>query len=176
MPVLDFLRRHPLWVGSALGAVIGTIIGLFLPIRVADTKPARDARWDLPTLAATRSYTEASAAGARGATYWGEQSKTNARAAQKLQWTLKAIVSRPIPRIAVAHGSRNEISWVGLGGALPDGAVLVALDRDTAWVERDGCRSPRPLYSSSLDPAADPCAPANVTPSPRTNPQKTNTQ
>jgi hypothetical protein len=46
--------------------------------------------------------------------------------------------------------------WVPLGGRLPDGSVLVAVNRDTAWTDRDGCRSPHSLYPSA-NAAADPC-------------------
>ena len=180
MPVLEFLRRHPLWVGTTLGALLGTMIGLFLPIRAPAAAPAQDGSWSLPSLAATRSYTEAGAAGARGATFWGDQADTTKRGVQQQAWTLKAIATRPAPRIAIQHGNRNEISWINLRGRLPDGSVLVALDRDTVWVERDGCRSPRHLYASSADPATDPCAApgtsgAAASPN-RTNQQKTESQ
>ena len=69
---------------------------------------------------------------------------------------LRAIALRPEPRIAIVEGGRNAVTWVPLRGTLPDGSILVALTRDVAWIERDGCRSPRRLYP--LPAEADPCA------------------
>lgn len=162
MLLADIVRRHPLWLGALLGAVIGTVIGLFLPIRAPLATPAQDADWRLPALAATRAYTEAAAAGARGASFWGDQAQPRRNA--QSTWTLRAITTRPTPKIALAVSGRGDIVWVGLGEALPDGSVLVALDRDTAWTERDGCRSPRNLYPMPTDVASDPCARPGATP------------
>jgi len=46
---------------------------------------------------------------------------------------------------------------VRLGGALPDGATLVAVDRDRIWFEKDGCRRMRALYPDKTKSDADAC-------------------
>lgn len=162
MWALEHARRHPLALAALGGSVVGVVIGLFLPIRPPLSVDSRDAAWELPAPAAARAYTEAEANAARGAQLWGEPARTSAP--QRANWMLRAIVLRPVPRIAIVQGGKNDIEWIRLRGALPDGSVLVALDRDMAWTERDGCRSPRRLYPLPDEAGNDPCAASDSAP------------
>lgn len=165
MWLLEHARRHPLALAALGGSVVGVVIGLFLPIRPPPSVDARDPAWELPAPAATRAYSDAAATAARGAQFWGEPAR--ASSPQRANWMLRAIALRPEPRIAIVQGGRSEIEWIRLRGPLPDGSVLVALDRDTAWTERDGCRSQRRLYPLPEDAGNDPCAdPATARASP----------
>lgn len=169
MPLLDALRRHPIWVGLAAGAVIGSLVGLFLPIRAASPVQAAEQSWKLPTLASARPYTEAAASSVRGASFWGPDTGASARGARPATWQLRAILTRPAPRIAITQSGKNSTVWIPLYGKLPDGSVLVGLGRDAVWIERDGCRSARKLYPIATDAQSDPCA-APPAPKPSTEP------
>jgi len=152
--VVDVIRRHPLWLAGVVGAVVGTIIGLFLPIRAPEAGKASADEWSLPAANSVRGYNDTAAASVRQARFWG--AADIAKPQPKQQWLLRAIVTRPVTRIGIAVGPTKDMVWVPLGGRLPDGTVLVAVNRDTAWTDRDGCRSPHSLYPSAA-PAADPC-------------------
>jgi len=168
MLLLDGLRRHPMWVALAAGALIGAIAGLFLPIRAPAAGEVIEQPWKLPTLASTRPYTEAAASSIQGASFWGPDSGAAPRV-QPATWQLHAILTRPAPRIAISQVGKGGTVWIPLYGKLPDGSVLVALDRDAAWIERDGCRSARKLYPGASDAQNDPCA-APSAPRPNTAP------
>ena len=158
MSLLDVLRRHPVKVGAFAGAILGVVVGVFLPIRAPSTAPVSEQAWQLPTLASANPYTDAAAAGVRRASYWG--AATAASVPAQLKWELRAILTRPSPRIAITTGARKDTVWIPLYGKLPDGSALVGVDRDTAWIERDGCRSARKLYPVGDEARADPCADA----------------
>jgi len=152
--VADLIRRHPLWLAATFGTLVGVVIGLFLPIRAPAAEAAHADEWALPAPAAARGYSDASAATIRTARFWGADANANKRA-PKQEWLLRAIVTRPSTRVAIAVGPGKDMVWVALGERMPDGSVLVAVNRDTAWTDRDGCRSPHSLYPSAN--AVDPC-------------------
>ena len=159
MPLLETLRRHPVWSGVAAGLVIGGLVGLFLPIRAPSPAVTKDASWQLPTLASARPYTDSAAQSVRGASFWGADAGAAERRARPADtWQLRAILTRPSARIAITQVGKESTLWVPLRGRLPDGSVLVAVDRDAAYIERDGCRSARKLYPIAGDAQNDPCA------------------
>lgn len=164
MQLLDALRRHPIWVGVVAGAVIGSLVGLFLPIRAPAPTQAAQQAWKLPTLVSARPYTEAAANSVRGASFWGADNAASARV-RPSTWQLHAILTRPAPRIAIVQAGKSNTIWIPLYGRLPDGSVLVGVGRDVVWIERDGCRSARKLYPIATDAQGDPCAASPVPPS-----------
>ena len=185
MRLVEAVQGNPMWLGGALGLLLGSLVGVFLPIRAPAPVRASPADWSLPSLASTRPYTEAAGASVRGAAFWGADTEAADRRRPQATWKLRAIVTRPTARIAVTSSGKNDTVWVRMGGTLPDGSVLVALDRDTAWTQRAGCRSPHALYPLPGDEGSDPCAQdanAQASPAPGaqapggTNQQKTNTQ
>jgi hypothetical protein len=143
---VERLRARP-WLSVAVaGALVGTIIGLFLPIRAASPPKANDDAWALPAPASIKRFNEAGYQSVRSARFWGEIKAPGQRDAQVAGWTLGAIVTRPAVRIAVTIPGKTGVSWVSLGAPLPDGATFVAATRDTVWYEKDGCKRARKLF------------------------------
>lgn len=146
MALVDRLRAQPWLAAAGAGAVVGIVIGLFLPIRAASPPKAEDAAWVLPTAASTKRFDDARYQAVRSARFWGEIKAPGQRGPKRVAWTLGGIVTRPTVRIALSVPGKPGMSWVALGGALPDGATFVAATRDTVWYEQDGCRRARKLY------------------------------
>jgi hypothetical protein len=146
MSVVERLRARPWLAAAGAGALVGVIIGLFLPIRAASPPKANEDAWVLPTPASIRRFDEAGYQSVRSARFWGEIKAPGQRGAQAVGWNLGAIVTRPAVRIAVTVPGKTGMSWVGLDAPLPDGATFVAATRDTVWYEKDGCKRARKLY------------------------------
>jgi hypothetical protein len=144
--LVERFRARPWRSVAVAGALVGTVIGLFLPIRAASPPKANDDAWALPTPASIKRFDEAGYQSVRSAGFWGEIRLPGQRGAQVAGWTLGAIVTRPTVRIAVSLPGKTQVSWVSLGAALPDGATFVAATRDTVWFEKDGCKRARKLY------------------------------
>jgi hypothetical protein len=136
MAFADVLRRHRFVLVGVAGSILGALVGLFLPIRAADPPKAEEASWALPN-----------------ARFWGELAMPGRPAAnQTSAWNLQAIVTRPLVQVAVSVGGKPAQTWVRLGGALPDGSTLVAVNRDRIWFEKDGCKRVRSLYQDKTKP------------------------
>lgn len=146
------MRARPWLATACAGALVGAVIGLFLPIRAASPSKAEETRWSLPTPAAVKRFDDARYQSVRSARFWGAVQTPGARGKQVAAWTLAGIVTRPAVRIAVTATGKPVVSWLRPGETLPDGATFVAADRDTVWYEKDGCRRARKLYEK---PAAD---------------------
>lgn len=155
MRLVEYARARPWLAVACAGAVVGAVIGLFLPIRAAAPTKADEAAWTLPTRAMTTRFDDAKYQSVRSARFWGEIKAPGERGAQNAGWTLSGIVTRPVVSIAVTVAGKPGVTWVRLGDALPDGAVFVAANRDTVWYEKDGCRRARTLYQK---PAAESAA------------------
>lgn len=172
MRLAERLRAYPWIIAACVGALVGAVIGLFLPIRAAAPPKADETVWSLPTPASIKRFDESKYQALRGARFWAASNPRGQRGAQATSWNLNAIVTRPTTRIAVTNAGKQEVTWVPLGGNLPDGGRVVAASRDTVWFERDGCRRARTLYQKptadsdacidgrKADPAASP-APAD---------------
>jgi len=176
--LVERLRAHPWLAVACAGALVGVVIGLFLPIRAASPSKADEAAWTLPTPAAIKRFDEAKYQALRRAAFWGEIKQPGERGQQAAGWSLSGIVTRPSIRAAVTSPGKRETTWVRLGGALPDGATFVAANRDTVWYEKDGCRRARKLYLLA-NAQSDACigakggsvaAPPAPTPPPATSP------
>lgn len=146
MRLVERVRAHPWLTVACAGALIGVVIGLFLPIRAAAPPKADEAAWTLPTRTMTSRFDEAKYSSVRSARFWGEIRPPGARGPQNAAWSLGGIVTRPIVRIAITSPGKPVVAWVRPGEALPDGATFVAANRDTVWYEKDGCRRARTLY------------------------------
>ena len=149
MRLVERVRTHPWLAAASAGALVGVVIGLFLPIRAASPSKADEAVWSLPTRAMIDRFDEAKYLSVRNAGFWGEIKSPGARGLQNSSWGLSGIVTRPAIQIAVTTLGKPGVVWVRLGGALPDGATFVAANRDTVWYEKDGCRRARALYQKS---------------------------
>ena len=58
-------------------------------------------------------------------------------------------MTRPFAKVAVVTPGTSAQTWIPMGGVLPDGAVIVAINRDAIWVEQNGCRRMRRLYAAA---------------------------
>lgn len=158
MAFADLLRRRRFVAVAIAGGMVGAVIGLFLPIRAADPPEAEEAAWSLPNAQALKRFRDEQFQVVRGARFWGELAMPGRRAVdQTSAWSLRAIVTRPMVQVAVSVGSKPAQTWVRLGGALPDGATLVAVNRDRVWFEKDGCKRVRSLYQDKTRPDPDGC-------------------
>lgn len=158
MAFADLLRRRRLMVVAIAGSVVGAVVGLFLPIRAADPPKAEEAAWSLPNAQALKRYRDEHFQTVRRARFWGELAMPGRRAAnQPSVWSLHAIVTRPIVQVAVSTTGKPGQTWVRMGGALPDGSTLVAVNRDRVWFEKDECRRVRALYPDTTKPDVDAC-------------------
>ena len=161
MRLADLGRRRKLVAAALAGAVAGTVVGLFLPIRAADPPKGGEAKWTLPTALEAKRFRNDQFQAVRSARFWGEIQQPGQRGARRsAEWTLTAIVTRPRVRAAInITGKGNQSGGVGLGETFPDGATLVAANRDTIWYEKDGCRRARKLYQKPTD-ASEACTDA----------------
>ncbi len=159
MAFADLLRRRRFVAVAIAGGVVGAVIGLFLPIRAADPPKAENTAWSLPNAQALKRFRDDNFQTVRRARFWGELAMPGRSAAanQSSAWSLRAIVTRPVVQVAVAVGSKPAQTWVRLGGALPDGATLVAVNRDRVWFEKDGCKRVRSLYQDKTRPDPEGC-------------------
>ena len=155
MPFADIVRRHLLPVAAASGAAIGIAIGLFLPIHAAPPLRGEALQWNLPSPQAIRRFETAQYESLKTAGFWNTQATARGGAASTAKsWTLKAIMTSPIAQVAVATPGKNTQAWVRVGGSLPDGSVLAAVNRDAIWYELDGCRRVKRLYADTGRKAA----------------------
>lgn len=145
MQLVERLRARPWLAAASAGALVGIVVGLFLPIRAASPPKEDDAVWVLPTRAATERFNEGKYQAVRSAGFWGEIAASG-RGPRAAAWNLSGIVTRPTVMIAITAPGKTETTWVRLGRAMPDGSTFVAANRDTVWYEKDGCRRARKLY------------------------------
>ena len=158
MASADLLRPRRFLVDAIAGGVVGALIGLFLPIRAADPPKAEEATWSLPNALALERYRDEQFRAVDKARFWGELAVPGQRNVnQPSVWNLHAIVTRPIVQVAVSTTGKPGQTWVRVGGALPDGSTLVAVNRDRVWFEKDDCRRARALYKDSRKTDADAC-------------------
>lgn len=146
MALVERLRARPWLAAAGAGAIVGVLIGLFLPIRAASPTRAQEADWKLPPPAAVKRFNDTDYQAVRSARFWGELQRPGAPGNQAVAWTLAGIVTKPLVRIAVTASGKPAVSWIRPGDTLPDGATFVAASRDTVWTEKDGCRRARKLY------------------------------
>lgn len=158
MAIAELPLRLRFLVVAIAGGVVGAVIGLFLPIRAADPQEAEEAAWSLPNAQALKRFRDDQYRTVRSARFWGELAMPGRRAANpQSQWNLHAIVTRPVVQVAISTSGKPGQSWVRIGEALPDGATLVAVNRDRIWFEKDDCRRMRALYQDKTKPDADAC-------------------
>ncbi len=147
MASLELLRRHQFATAAAIGLLLGGVAGLFFPIRAA-SPPKSDAQaWVLPAVAETKRFHQEAYESLRAARFWKTVETPGQRGSPKVEWTLVAIISKPLAMAAVSQpGVKQPSSLVMVGAELPDGATLLRLTRDAVWFEKDGCIRERRLY------------------------------
>lgn len=158
MRLLELSRRRPLAAACACGLLLGSAIGAFLPIRAPVAPKPEQVAWALPDAKNLKRMRDDQFQAMRSARFWGELAMPGRRSqAQSASWNLVAIVTRPQLQVAVTPNGKPQPTWVRVGGQLPDGAMLVAANRDRIWFEKDGCKRTRQLYQDKTKPEPDGC-------------------
>lgn len=149
------------WVasGTALLAIALTL-GWFRPIPPEARTPSRiDTAWKLPAQTDLERSSAAQFAATAGLKWLGDAASSST-AVDGTPWTLLGLVRGPDLAVLVKSGSDPLIKRVMPGDTLPDGSRLTEIQPDAVIVEKDGCRTRRPLYQQSQDPPAQGCGTA----------------
>jgi hypothetical protein len=169
MALVDLLQRKPMPVAVVAGAIVGAVVGLFLPIRAADPPKAEEATWSLPNAQTLKRFSDNTFQSVRNAKFWGDLLMPGQHGNEKKQatWSLTGIVTRPLIQVSVSEAGKQGQpvqTWVRIGGKLPDGGVLDAVTRDRIWFTKDGCKRVKSLYQNSVHPDPEGCIGADGKP------------
>ncbi|MDE2407747.1 MAG: hypothetical protein KGL91_07785 [Xanthomonadaceae bacterium] len=171
MTLVELLQRRPMRAAVLAGVTLGTVIGLFLPIRAADPPKADEASWSLPNAQALKRFSDNTFQAVRAARFWGDLQMPGQRGNEKkpASWTLTGIVTRPQVQVSISVPGKQggpEQLWLRVGEKLPDEAVLTAVTRDRIWFTKDGCKRVRSLYQNTVHPDPEGCLDADGKPVP----------
>lgn len=148
-------KRMALGVGIAL--LLACVTGWFRTLPPEPGKARKSgAAWSLPPEAELERSSAAQFAATARIKWPGDATAGNG-AEGTTPWTLLALVKGPDRAALVRAGSDPLIKRFKAGDTLPDGSRLVEILQDAVMVERDGCRSRRPLYGTAQEEAADAC-------------------
>jgi hypothetical protein len=153
-----------LLLASLAAVVVTAVAGWFRPVP-GDVPPGTlpPEPWRLPAAAALERSSVALTAQASSVRWLGAAGGTDVATGDGASsWTLLGVVSdRTEPAALVQAAGKPDVLRVTPGSALPDGALLVAIERGGVVFERDGCRGRRPIHPNRNDEAAgleDACA------------------
>ena len=169
MALVELLQRRRMTATVVAGALLGSLVGLFLPIRAADPPKADEATWSLPNAQALKRFSDNTYQAVRSAKFWGDLQMPGQRGNEKkaTAWVLTSIVTRPLVQVSISEQSKQGQpvqTWVRIGGKFPDGAVLDAVTRDRIWFTKDACKHVRSLYQNPLHPDPEGCIGADGKP------------
>ena len=157
------INRTTMILAAAGVVALAGVAGWWRPIPApAIATAAQQAAWHLPTAAELERSSIEQFAATSGVAWLGDGVGGGSAA---VQWTLRGIVGPDNPAVLVQAGTDPLIKRLESGDTLPDGSRLVAVLRDRVVVERDGCRTQRPLYphASAATPApAEGCMPSRT--------------
>ena len=159
MPSADALRRRPFLLSVITGLVVGSIVGVFLPIRAAVPPKTESEVWRLPNAQSLVRSRDDHYQQVRNARFWGDLTLPGQRPARPAQsnWALAAIMTRPATQVSVRTTANAAPTWVRIGAELPDGSTLVAVTRDRVWFEKEDCKRVRSLYPNPKKPDPEGC-------------------
>ena len=148
------MTRRTMAFAAAAVVVLAGVAGWFRPMPTpVGAASAHQPKWRLPRAADLERSTAAQFAAISRVTWLGDAGA--GAGGPGAQWTLLGVVGRPDDRaILVRAGSDPLIKRLHSGDTLPDGSKLVTEGSRGIVVDRDGCRTIRPLYP--LDRAATP--------------------
>lgn len=150
------INRHTMMLAAAGVVALAGVAGWWRPIPApASATAAQQAAWHLPTAAGLERSSIEQFAATSGVAWLGDGVGGGGAA---VQWTLRGIVGPDNPAVLVQAGTDPLIKRLQSGDTLPDGSRLVAVLRDRVVVERDGCRTQRPLYPPAIAATPAPAA------------------
>ncbi len=127
----------------AAGAMVGAVSGWLRPVPIADGAATGDAaRWTLSSTAALERSSAAQFAATHALRWVGDGGNG---VHTPTEWTLQGLLQSE-DAILVQIGNDPLMKLIPVGGTLPDGSRLAAVERDAAMIERDGCQTRRNLY------------------------------
>lgn len=158
-----------LLLASLAAVVVAAVAGWFRPVP-GDVPPGTlpPEPWRLPAAAALERGSVTLTAQAASVRWLGASDSTGAITGgdSATSWTLLGVVSdRAEPAALVQAAGKPDVLRVTRGSTLPDGALLVAIERGGVVFERDGCRGRRPVHPNGNDEASgleDACAPSQA--------------
>lgn len=156
MRLPERLRSRPFLAAAAAGAILGTAIGLSVPIQATAPDPAEVSAWPEALQVAPR-FDEARYARVRDANPWGGAEA--ARGPVMVQWRLAGIIVDPAPTALVYAKDGKRPLRLKVGDALPDGGKLVEITARSIRFTREGCEFERALYSVADQPGTGGCTP-----------------
>lgn len=132
--------------GAAIVALAG-VLGWFRPTTTTNmASPTRGTAWHLPDAARLERSSAALSTAAAGVAWAGQGGPATG---QDVRWELLGLVGRLDDRaVLVKVGTDPLIKRVRSGDTLPDGSKLVSVGSDGIVIDREGCRSRRPLYAT----------------------------
>lgn len=143
------MTRRMGMIAAASTIVLAAVAGWFRPLPPLDgAASTRPQQWRLPAAADLERSSAAQFVAISDVRWLGEDG--SADGGPGTQWTLLGVVGTELDRaILVKAGSDPLIKRLHSGDTLPDGSKLVAVGSSGIVIDRDGCRTERPLYPSA---------------------------
>ena len=110
MRLIELAQQRPFMAAAVLGLVVGTVVGLSLPIRAEAPEDAgKPATWGLRGDARLARFSAEQAEKVRAARVWGPADAA-APGAKAAGWRLAGIISRPVPMaLVLAQGNQTAL-------------------------------------------------------------------
>lgn len=142
------------WKPIAVAAFLGLATGALSPLSspsIEIATPDRD--WALPDARQISRFEIADMA-AVGRLPWSytDPKEVEMERQARVVWHLRGIVSSPERAAIVQTGTDPVMTRVKAGEALPDGALIQAIEDNRIEIEREGCRSTIALYERGITP------------------------
>lgn len=155
------MSRPKLLILLTVVTALGAVAGWFRPLPSLGAGPAAgDGKWNIPEAAALERSSAALAAEMRGLRWVGDAGASLEGGSS--EWTLLGVMPQE-SEILVQVGKDPLIRRVKIGDILPDGSRLIAVGRDTASIEREGCQIDQPLYARPSNEKVTPECADNAT-------------
>lgn len=150
---------HKAMIASLAVVAAALVAGWFRPVP-GDVPPGTlpPENWTLPPVASLERSSAAMVSEATRVAWIGAAGGSGGMASGGASsWTLLGVVSdREQPAALVQAAGKPDVLRIRRGAALPDGTLLVAIERGAVVYERDGCRIRRPVHPVKQDEAAGP--------------------
>jgi hypothetical protein len=148
------MTRTQLALALGVALIAGTLAGWFRPVPIGAKQADNNASsWNLALTGVPERSSAAQFAALSGLRWVGDTAGDGmgGDGSASTDWTLRGLL-RPEGAALVQVGTDPLIKRIPTGAILPDGSRLAAVERDSAIIDRDGCRTRRSLYPQ---PATD---------------------